>query len=135
MSTGGIRPYTYQRHRRGVEGFHVDSATIQRATLGDEPSAGYGGAPTWTTVGTIPCRFPVPIAGSVLGQVPGAAIDTVQRRYGMTVAQDANVLEGDRVSQVIDLTGRQLNVRPMRVDAVVLRSTHALLVLEEYGVT
>lgn len=113
----------------------VDSATVKRATAGAEPAPGYEPGVTWGTVAVIPCRFPVPIAGSVLGYVPGADIDIVQRRYGLICRQDADIREGDRVGPVIDLTGRQLNVRPLKVDAVVYRSTHMLVILEEYGVT
>lgn len=113
----------------------VDTATVKRAVPGVEPAPGYQPDVTWPVLAVIPCRFPVPIAGSVLGHVPGVDIDIVQRRYGLICAQDANVREGDQIGPVIDLAGRQLNVRPMKVDAVVYRSTHMLVVLEEYGVT
>lgn len=113
----------------------TDSATFERNQPGAERAPGRPAAENWQPTGTLNCRFPVPIPGSVLGYVPGQMIDVVQRRYGMLVVQNANVLEGDRVATVIDLTGRKLNVRPMRVDAVVLRSSHALVILEEYGVT
>lgn len=132
---GGVRPATYERNRRALERFHTGAATIERRQLGPEPLPGYTGGAQWVEVAVLACAFPVPIPGSVLGHVPGETIDIIQRRYGMTVAHDADVLEGDRVVRVIDALGRQLNVRPMKVDAVVLRSTHALVVLEEYGVT
>ncbi|HBY46023.1 MAG TPA: hypothetical protein DEU95_06280 [Chloroflexi bacterium] len=127
--------YEITEIRGVVAGLLADTATVRRASAGAEPAPGYEPAMTWPVVATIPCRFPVPIAGSVLGHVPGAGIDIVQRRYGLICAQNAGVLEGDQIGPVIDLTGRQLNVRPMKVDAVVLRSTHMLVVLEEYGVT
>lgn len=111
----------------------VDSATVERNVAGAEPAPGYQPVMSWQAVGTIPCRFPVPIAGSVLGTVTTAERDIVQRRYGMLVAQGADIQEGDQILSVVDVTGRQLNVQPQLVDAVVLRSSHALVVLEEHS--
>lgn len=111
----------------------VDSATVQRNQSSTEPAPGYAPAASWQTVATIPCRFPVPIAGSVLGVVYRPERDLTQRRYGMLVAQNANIKEGDRVTAITDLTGRVLNAQPMRVDAVVIRSSHALIIFEEYS--
>lgn len=127
--------HTVAYARRSIAGMLVDSATVERNAPGPEPAPGYQPTPSWQVSATIPCRFPVPIPGSVLGYVPGADMDIVQRRYGMLVEQDADIREGDRVGPVIDLTGRQLNVRPMKVDAVVIRASHALVICEEYGVT
>jgi len=111
----------------------VDSATIERNVATEEPAPGYKAEPEWQEVGTVPVRFPVPIAGSVLGAVYRPERDLVQRRYGMLAAQDADIREGDRVTAITDLTGRQLNIQPQRVDAVVLRASQMLVVLEEYS--
>ncbi len=135
MVTRTDAAHTVAYARRSIAGLLVDAATVERNVPGPEPAPGYPAAPSWQVLATIPCRFPVPIPGSVLGYVPGADMDIVQRRYGMLVEQDAPIREGDRVGPVIDLSGRQLNVRPMRVDAVVLRASHGLVILEEYGVT
>ena len=107
----------------------VDSATVERNVVGAEPAPGYQPASSWQTVGTIPCRFPVPIAGSVLGTMTSAELDFVKRRYGLLVALDADIREGDRVLSITDKTGRVL-AGPLRVDALSLRSTHALVMLE-----
>ena len=67
----------------------------------------------------------------------GCAVAVIGLKDDQALARQlvANVQASFPASPVIDLTGRQLNVRPMKVEAVVLRSTHMLVVLEEYGVT
>lgn len=107
----------------------VDSAVIERNVVGAEPAPGYQPQRNWQAVSTIACRFPVPIAGSVLGAVTSAEMDFIKRRYGMLVMLDVDIREGDRVMSITDKTGRVL-AGPLLVDAISLRSSHALIVLE-----
>lgn len=125
-------PHEMTMTRDSVAAMLVDTAVVQRNVATTEPAPGYAPAASWTTVATIKCRFPVPIAGSVLGAVTRPERDLVQRRNGMLTEQDANIREGDRILAITDLTGRVLNLQPLRVDAVVLRSSHGLVILEEY---
>jgi hypothetical protein len=121
--------YELAEFRSVVAEMLIDSAVIERNVVGAEPAPGYQPERAWQTVGTIPCRFPVPIAGSVLGAVTSAELDFVKRRYGMLVTLDADIGEGDQVASITDKTGRTL-AGPLFVDAVSLRSSHALVILE-----
>lgn len=108
-------------YRRMSERFMLDRATIVNLTPGEEPAAGYAGAPVASDPREVACYYPASssMAGDQRTSVP---VDFVRYEHAMLVAHDEQVREGDRVPSIRQRNGQTSG--PFTVDRVFLRRPH-----------